>query len=175
MAFIKQKTRQSITTLTNSYYFSVPKQNERWSMLQRNKPILLIAKDPTDANNIRCALDEIGVKNPLVHLNNSEEALIYLKDQSKIKPWLILFELDSHSSDGLNFLQVIKTDNQLKIIPVVIIAESYENQKIVQGFELGIAGYIIKPQNASKITNAIGTIMDYWNLSELPPMGVEKS
>jgi CheY-like chemotaxis protein len=144
-------------------------------MPQRNKPILLIAKDPTDANNIRFALDAIGVKNPLVHSNNGEEALIYLKNRSNIKPWIILFGLDSHNSDGLNFLQVIKTDNQLKIIPVVIIAESHEDQKIVQGFELGIAGYIIKPQDASKITSAIGTIMDYWNLSELPPTGVEAS
>ena len=144
-------------------------------MPQRNKPILLIVKNPTDANNIRFSLDAIGVKNPLVHLNNGEEALIYLKNPSNIKPWLILFGLDSHSSDGLNFLRVIKTDSLLKIIPVIIIAESYENQKIIQGFELGIAGYIIKPRNASKIASTIGTIIDYWNLSELPPTGVEVS
>jgi CheY-like chemotaxis protein len=144
-------------------------------MPQTNKPILLIAKDPTDANNIKFALETVGVKNPLVHSNNGEEALTYLKDQSNVKPWLILFGLESQSSNDLNFLQVIKTDNQLKIIPVVVIAESYENQKIAEGFELGIAGYIIKPQNASKITNTIGTIMDYWNLSELPPAGVEVS
>lgn len=140
-----------------------------------NKPILLIENDPLYTNNIRFALEEMGVKNPLVHSNNSEEALTYLKDQSNAKPWLILFGLDSHNSDSLNFLQVIKTDNQLKIIPVVIIAESYENQKIIQGFELGIAGYIIKPRNASKIASTIGTIIDYWNLSELPPTGVEVS
>ncbi len=144
-------------------------------MHSRNKPILLIEKDPTDTNNIRHALETIGVESPLVHFNNGEDALISLKDQSNIKPWLILFGLDSHNSDGLNFLQDIKKNNQLKIIPVVIIAESYQNQKIIQSFELGIAGYIIKSKDTSKITNTIVTIMDYWHLSELPPTGVEIS
>lgn len=144
-------------------------------MHTRNRPILLIQEDPTDANNIKCALDEMRAKSPFVHLKDSEEALIYLRNENNIKPWLILYGLDSQNSDGLNVLQVIKKDNQLKIIPVVIIAESHEEQKIIQGFELGIAGYIIKPQDASKITNTIGTIMDYWNLSELPPTEVEVS
>lgn len=138
-------------------------------MLPRNKPILLIEGDPIDANNIKCALEAMGVKSPFVHSNNSEEALIYLRNQGNIKPWLILFGLNSQSPDGLNFLQVIKTDDHLRIIPVVVIAESNEDHKIVQGFELGVAGYIVKPQDTSKITNTIGTIMDYWNLSELPP------
>ena len=141
-------------------------------MHPRNKPILLIEKDPTDTNNIRCALEEIGVKSPFVHSNNSEEALIYLKNQSNAKPWLLLYGLDSQNPNGLNDLKVIKTDDSLKKIPVVIIAESYEDHRIVQCFELGAAGYIIKPQDSSKINGTIGTIMDYWNLSELPPTGI---
>jgi len=142
-------------------------------MLPRNKPILLIQEDPLDTDHIKYALETMGAKSPIIHSNNGEEALIYLKNQSNITPWLILFGLDSQDSDGLNYLKVIKTDKHLKNIPVVIIAVSYEEQKIAQGFELGVAGYIIKPQDASKITDAIGTIMDYWNLSELPPIGVE--
>lgn len=140
-------------------------------MLPRNKPILLIEDDPASTNNIKCALESMGVKSPFVHSNNSEEALIYLRNQRNIKPWLILFGLNAQSSDGLHNLKVIKTDDLLKNIPVVIIADSTEEKKIVQGFELGAAGYIVKPQDSSKITNTIGTIMDYWNLSELPPTG----
>jgi two-component system response regulator len=137
-----------------------------------NTPILLIENNPTDSNNIRCTLDNMGMKSPFVHSNNSEEALTYLKDQSKSKPWLILYGLDSKSADGLNCLKIIKTDTSLKKIPVVIIAESHEDHRIAQCFELGAAGYIVKPQDSSKITNAIGTIMKYWNLSELPPSGM---
>jgi PleD family two-component response regulator len=96
-----------------------------------------------------------------------------LKNPKNIKPWLILFGLNSHNSDSFNFLQVIKSDDRLKIIPVVIIAGSKEDQMIFRGFELGIAGYIIKPQDNSNIANIIETIMDYWNLSELPPAGVQ--
>ena len=137
-----------------------------------NKPILLIESDPLDTNNIRCALEEMGVKSPCVHSNNSEEALTYLNNQINVKPWLILFGLDSKNLDGLNYLKIIKTDDNLKKIPVVIIAESYEDNRIAQCFELGAAGYIVKPQDSSKITDTIGTIMNYWNLSELPPTGI---
>lgn len=141
-------------------------------MHPRNKPILLIENDPKDTNNIRCALDKMGMKSPFVHSNNSEEALTYLNDQSKEKPWLILFGLDSQSMDSLNHLKIIKTDDNLKNIPVVIIAESNKDHRIVKCFELGAAGYIVKPQESSGITETIGTIMDYWNLSELPPIGI---
>jgi len=141
-------------------------------MHPRNKPILLIEKDITDTNNIRSALEKMEVKSPFIHTNNSEEALTYLKDQSNAKPWLILFGLDSQSKDSLNHLKIIKTDDNLKNIPVVIIAESNHDQRIVISFELGAAGYIVKPQESSGITETIGTIMNYWNLSELPPSRV---
>ena len=140
-------------------------------MLLRNKPILLIEDDPIDTKSIKSTLETMKVKSPLVHSNNSEEALIYLKNQKNKKPWLILLGMNMQSADGIDFLKTIKTDEHLKIIPVVIIAESNEDQNIIQGFEFGVAGYIVKPQDTSKITDTIRTIMDYWNLSELPPIG----
>ena len=112
------------------------------------------------------------IKGPVIHTNNSEEALTYLNDRSNAKPWLILFGLDSQSNDSLDHLNIIKTDDNLKNIPVVIIAESNQDQRIVKSFELGAAGYIVKPQDSLKTTSTIKTIMDYWNLSELPPSGI---
>lgn len=141
-------------------------------MMRRNKPILLIEADPVNTNNIKGTIEEMGVKSPFVHSDNNEEALNYLRDQNNTKPWLILFAPNSHGPDGLNFLQTIKTDNDLKIIPVVILAESNKDHMIAEGFELGIAGYIVKPRDSSKITDTIRTIMDYWFLSELPPAKV---
>lgn len=137
-------------------------------MLLRSKPILLIENNAID-NHVQHALEAMNVKSPLVHLNNSQEALAYLEGQDTPKPWLILLRLHTQNPNGLDFLKALKSDTQLKIIPVVIIADSQEEQKISRGFELGIAGYIVKPQNSSKIDNTIKTIMDYWNLSELPP------
>ena len=139
-------------------------------MLLSNKPILLIEDDPTDTKNIKSALEAMEVKSPLVHFSNSEEALNYLRDQDNKKPWLILLGLNAHNLDGIDFLKAIKSDDHLKMTPVVIIAESHEDQKIVQGFELGVAGYVVKPQDISKVDNTIRTIMDYWTLSELPPV-----
>lgn len=51
-------------------------------------------------------------------------------------------------------------DNHLKMIPIVIIAESHEEQKIVQGFELGVAGYVVKPQETAKNTNTVKAVME---------------
>ncbi len=135
----------------------------------RTKPILLIENDPTCAKNILCALEASEVKSPLVHSNTSEDALNYLKSQNNKKPWLILLGLNTHSLDGLNLLKTIKIDDHLRIIPVVIIADSNEDQNVTQGFELGVAGYVVKPQDISKIPTTIRTIMEYWTLSELPP------
>jgi DNA-binding response OmpR family regulator len=135
----------------------------------RNKPILLIENDPTYANDILCALEAMEIKSPLVHSNTNEDALNYLKSQNNKKPWLILLGLNTHNSDSLNLLKTLKIDEHLRIIPVVIIADSDEGGNIMQGFELGVAGYVIKPRDTSKIPATIKTIMEYWTLSELPP------
>ena len=138
-------------------------------MSLRTNPILLIEDNPTDKNNIESALENMQVKSQLVHSSDSEEALNYLRGQDNKKPWLILLGLNAQSPDGFDFLKAIKSDDNLKIIPIVIVAESHEDQKIVQGFEFGVSGYIVKPKDRSKIDNTIKTIMDYWTLSELPP------
>lgn len=130
---------------------------------------MLIENDPASAKNIMCALEATDLKSPLVHSNTGEDALNYLKSQNNKKPWLILLGLNSNGSDGLNLLKIIKIDDRLRIIPVVIIADSSEDQNITQGFELGVAGYVVKPQDISQIPSTIRTIMEYWTLSELPP------
>jgi len=137
----------------------------------RTEPILLIENDPKNTKNIMSAFEAMEVKSPLVHLNDSKGALNYLRNKNNKKPWLIFLGLNTQSLDGLNFLKIIKSDDNLRIIPIVIIADSDEDRNIVKGFELGIAGYIVKPQDTSKIPNIIRTIMEYWTLSELPPKG----
>ena len=136
------------------------------------KPILLIENDPAYSKNIICAIKDMNVQYLLVHLNKSEDAFNYLKSCNK-KPWLILLGSNNQNQDSFNLLKIIKSDEKLRIIPLVILADSNKVQNIVQSFELGVAGYIIKSHDASDIADTIRTVLEYWTLSELPPDGVE--
>ncbi len=106
--------------------------------------------------------------NPLVHTVNGEEALAYLKDETKDKPCLILLDLNMPKMNGIEFLGVAKADPALKKIPVVVLTTSSEERDVVQSFRLSVAGYIIKPVDYRNFVEAIRTIDLYWTLSELP-------
>jgi len=69
--------------------------------------------------------------------------------------------------NGIEFLRVIKNDDSLKKIPVVVLTTSKEEEDKVESFSLGVAGYMIKPVDYIKFVEVIRTINLYWTLSEL--------
>ncbi len=70
--------------------------------------------------------------------------------------------------NGIEFLGVIKQDQILKRIPVVVLTTSQEEQDRVDSFDLGVAGYMIKPVDYGQFVEAMRTINLYWTLSEFP-------
>ena len=136
-----------------------------------HKSILLIEDNLSDIENITKALKAIELKNPLIHINTCEEAIVYLNNKNNLQPGLILLGLNEQQSDGLDFLKTIKANENLRQIPVVIFAFSDEQYNIVKSFKLGVAGYIVKPEDVSKLNESIKIITQYWTLSELPPVG----
>ncbi|MFX0092049.1 MAG: response regulator, partial [Candidatus Hodarchaeota archaeon] len=71
--------------------------------------------------------------------------------------------------NGLEFLKIIKQDNDLKHIPVIILTSSNEEQDIIESFNLGVAGYMVKPLDYNEFVEIIRAVSNYWQLSELPP------
>lgn len=136
--------------------------------MKGKKPILLVEDDKVDAMTVRRAFKDLKVTNPLVHSINGEEALDYLSDDSNDKPCVILLDLNMPKMNGTEFLKVVKADESLKRIPVVMLTTSQEERDIVESFELSVAGYIVKPVDYQKFVEAIRTIELYWTLSELP-------
>ncbi len=132
------------------------------------KPILLIEDDRIDAMMVKRALKDLKVTNPLVHSNNGKEALEYLRDEDNIQPCVILSDLNMPKVKGVEFLKDIKADERLKRIPVIILTVSAEEQDIIETFNLGISGYIVKPVDYKKFVEAIRTVALYWTLSKLP-------
>lgn len=136
--------------------------------MRNSKPILLIEDDPADAMMVRRAFEDLKLTNPLIHSNNGKEALDYLRNEGNKKPSVILLDSNMPKMNGSEFLKVVKADDTLKRIPVVVLTTSREEQDVVEIFKLGVAGYVVKPIDYKKFVEAIRVIHLYWMLSELP-------
>ena len=133
------------------------------------KPILLVEDDSVDAMTVKRALKELNVTNPLVHTLNGEEALEYLRNNNgNKKSCVILLDLNMPKMNGVEFLKIVKTDDKLKRIPVVVLTTSRDTHDKVETFGLSVAGYIVKPTDYKKFVETMRTIDIYWTLSELP-------
>lgn len=133
-----------------------------------DKPILLVEDDQVDVMTVKRALKEVKVTNPIVNMENGEEALKYLHDPANEKPCIILLDINMPIMNGIEFLQVAKRDDQLKRIPVVVLTTSEEQRDKISSFDLGVAGYIAKPVDYRQFVEIMRTIDAYWTISEVP-------
>lgn len=136
-----------------------------------SKPILLIEDDDVDVMTVNRALRDSKVTNQLVSLGNGEEAIEYLRNETSVKPDIILLDLNMPKMDGTEFLRIVKADKELKKIPVVILTTSNSDRDVVEAFELGAAGYMVKSVDYEKFVETIRAIDQYWTLSKLPSNG----
>jgi CheY-like chemotaxis protein len=137
-------------------------------MNMKSTPILLVEDDQVDAMTVKRALKEIHVTNPLVHVENGEEALHYLRDPANEKPCIILLDINMPVMNGIEFLQAVKQESPLKRIPVVMLTTSEEQQDKVNSFDLGVAGYMAKPVDYKQFVEVMRAIDVYWTMSEIP-------
>jgi len=134
----------------------------------KNKPILLVEDDMIDAMTVKRALKEIHVANPVVGVENGEEALDYLRNPANETPGLILLDLNMPRMNGIEFLKIAKNDESIKYIPVVVLTTSLDEIDRVDTFKLGVAGYMVKPVDYMQFVEVIKAIKLYWSISELP-------
>ena len=132
------------------------------------KPILLLEDDTVDAMTVKRALRDLKVTNPLVRVANGEEALVYLRDETKTKPCVILLDLNMPKMNGIEFLKIAKADDKLRRIPAIVLTTSKDDQDRFATFQLSIAGFIVKPVDYKKFVEAMKIVNLYWTLSELP-------
>lgn len=132
------------------------------------RPIMIVEDDMVDAMTIKRALKDLRVSNSIVILENGEEALSYLADNGNDRPCIILLDLNMPKMNGIEFLKAIKTDDNMKMIPVVVLTTSKEEQDRMESFEHSVAGYMIKPVDYRQFVETVKTIDLYWSLSEFP-------
>ena len=135
--------------------------------MREGVPILLVEDDDVDAENVARAFKKNRISNPLYVAGNGEEALKVLQDKNSLRPGIILLDLNMPVMNGIEFLEVVKADSDLKTIPVIVLTTSREECDRVESFRQSVAGYIIKPVEFEKFVEVVRTIDLYWTLSEI--------
>ena len=129
--------------------------------MKDKRNILLVEDDIVDAMTVRRALNDLKVTNTLNTVANGEEALEFLHESQNEHPGIILLDLNMPKMNGIEFLKIMKNDNSLKRIPVVVLTTSQEEQDKIESFNLGIAGYMIKPVDYLQFVETMRTINLY--------------
>jgi len=143
--------------------------------------ILLVEDDPKDVELSLTALEEYHLANEVVVARDGEEALDYLyrrgsfATRSNDNPAVLLLDLKLPKVDGLEVLQQIKSDENLKIIPVVVLTSSHEEKDMVASYRLGVNAYVVKPVDFHEFVNAIRELGFFWAIINEPPPGSIKT
>jgi CheY-like chemotaxis protein len=141
------------------------------------KSILLVEDNSYDAEMTLVALSEHHLSNEVVHVTDGEEALDYLYARGKFhgraagNPIVILLDLKMPKMDGLEVLQVIKADAALRMIPVVMLTSSREEQDLVRSYALGVNAYVVKPVDFQRFVEAVKQVGAFWTVHNEPPPG----
>lgn len=133
--------------------------------------ILLVEDNMADAELTMRALNKAKIANSILHLKDGAEALDYLfgkgdyssRDVTKL-PKVILLDIKMPKIDGIEVLRQLKTHEQTKVIPVVIMTSSSEEKDIVASYQLGVNSYVVKPVGFEDFAKAVGELGFYWML-----------
>ncbi len=139
--------------------------------MRSSKPILLVEDDTVDVMTVKRALKDLQVTSELVPTGDGEEALAYLRDHGNAKPCVIFLDLNMPKMNGTEFMRIVKADEVLRRIPIIVLTTSNSEQDISRSFELGAAGYMVKSVDYKKFMEIIKTVDLYWTLSKLPSNG----
>jgi CheY-like chemotaxis protein len=136
--------------------------------------ILLIEDDEVDVLNVKRAFRKNQIQHSIYTASNGLEALDMLRGTGGQPPSLpvtrrlILLDINMPKMNGLEFLQVLRTDSQLQMIPVVVLTTSNQEQDRLQAYQLQVAGYLLKPITFAAFSHLITTFNHYWSACELP-------
>jgi DNA-binding response OmpR family regulator len=139
--------------------------------------ILLVEDDPKDTELTMTALEEYNLSNEVVVAGDGEQALDYLYYRGKFQrrsgenPAVMLLDLKLPKIDGFEVLQRVKADDNLKMIPVVVLTSSREERDMVESYKLGVNAYVVKPVNFHEFVNAIKELGVFWAIINEPPPG----
>ena len=139
--------------------------------------ILIVEDDPKDVELTLTALEEYNLANEVVVTRDGEEALDYLfcrgnfSTRTSDNPAVLLLDLKLPKVDGLEVLQQVKSDEKLRMIPVVVLTSSHEERDMVASYRLGVNAYVVKPVDFHEFVNGIKELGIFRAVINEPPPG----
>lgn len=145
-------------------------------MSEIKKKILLVEDNPDDVELTLRALKKNNITNEIVVARDGVEALDYLDGTGVYKgrdtgdmPTVVLLDLKLPKIDGIEVLRRIRSDQKKKLMPVVILTSSKEENDLLNGYKLGANSYIRKPVDFNQFVDAVKQLGMYWLLLNEPP------
>lgn len=145
--------------------------------MQSNNNILLIEDSPSDADLAKRAFRKAKIANPLIHVEDGQEALDFLFAKGKYSdrdpgelPALVLLDLKLPGIDGLEVLRRIRNDPSTHRLLVVVLTSSHEEKDIVASYDLGVNSYIRKPVDFNQFADVVAQLGLYWIVINQPPI-----
>ena len=140
-------------------------------MIENEVEILLVEDNMADAELTIRSLKKANLANNLIHLKDGAEALDFLfgkgefaNRDTKRHPKVILLDIKMPRVDGIEVLRQVKANELTKLIPVVIMTSSSEEQDIITSYQLGVNSYVVKPVGFEGLARAVSELGLYWLL-----------
>jgi DNA-binding response OmpR family regulator len=139
--------------------------------------ILIVEDDVNDVEMTMTALEDYNLANEVVVTRDGAEALDYLycrgqyESRSNDNPAVMLLDLKLPKVDGLEVLRQVKSDDKLRMIPVVVLTSSHEEKDMVTSYRLGVNAYVVKPVDFHEFVNAIKELGVFWAVINVAPPG----
>ena len=128
--------------------------------------VLLIEDDTIEVMKLNRTITKLKLNHKIVIANNGEEALKTLKVDNFL-PDIILLDLNMPKMNGIEFLSILKSDENLRHIPAIILTTSKNQKDLLECYKIGIAGYVLKPLKYEDYILKIQNLLDYWSCNEL--------
>jgi two-component system response regulator len=143
-------------------------------MINSEIEILLVEDNIHDAELTIRALKKVNLANKLFHVKDGLEALDFIFTKGEFadgpihKPKLILLDIKMPKVDGIEDLRQIKSNEDTKSIPIVIMTSSKEEQDVIASYNLGVNSYVVKPVDFEDFVKAVCELGLYWMITNLP-------
>lgn len=137
--------------------------------------ILLVEDDPDDVELALYAFRRSQIANHIQVARDGEEALAYLfstgefADRLNGRPRMMLLDLKLPKVDGLQVLQRVRADAELRTLPVVVMTTSREDRDLIESYQLGVNSYIAKPVDFAQFADVVEQLGMYWVVLNQPP------
>ncbi len=145
--------------------------------MSKLRPILLVEDNPRDLELTLAALERSRLANEVITVRDGVEALDYLyyrgefSDREKGHPAVVLLDLKLPRVDGLEVLERVKRDPELRAIPVVMLTASREEADLIRSYHAGVNAYVVKPVDFKEFLEAVRDLGVFWAVLNEPPPG----